>query len=130
MVSKIPIYIKKYVWLIGQFIQNVLLKKEGIIKPEIEQLKKQFPNLQLGDLINRRRDLFGVNFDWDNFICKVRYKGIEYDITKTVIEIVREHTNDDWINSIGFDTRGIDINAACRAATKKIINKIIENGIM
>ena len=116
MVSKIPIYIKKYVWLIGQFIQNVLLKK-------------QFPNLQLGDLINRRRDLFGVNFDWDNFICKVRYKGIEYDITKTVVEIVREHTNDDWINTIGFDTRGIDINAACRAATKKIINKIIENGI-
>lgn len=126
MNQKTPIFIRKYTWLLGQYIQNCLLHKEGIHKPEVEELSKEYPDLDIAGLINKQRDLYGVNFDWATLECIVRYKGNEYDITEQVLEIVRKFVDYEWINTIGFDTRGFDINKACKEATDKIINQIIE----
>ncbi|MBD3227968.1 MAG: hypothetical protein GF329_07240 [Candidatus Lokiarchaeota archaeon] len=129
MNSKFPIFIKKYVWLLGQYIQNCLLEREGIRKPRIEELRRKYPELNTAGLINKRRDIFGVIFDWENLECSVRYKKKEYNITEQVIEIVNKNVDREWINNIGFDTRGFDINNACKQATEKIIKEIVNNEI-
>ncbi|MHA1269633.1 MAG: hypothetical protein ACTSPY_07570 [Candidatus Helarchaeota archaeon] len=125
--TTIPIFIRKYAWLLGQFVQNCLLEIEGIEKPKIEKMQIEYPFLSIGELINMQRDTHGVSFDWDNVICQVKYKGNVIDITKAILEIVWRNTDKEWINNIGFDTRGFDINSACREASKLIINKIIKN---
>ena len=129
MTSNSPIFIKKYAYLLGQYIQNCLLYKEGIKKPEVEELSRQFPQLELGELINKQQDLFGVIFNWKTSKIFVRYKGKEYDITDKVLKIVRKYIDSEWINNIGFDTRGFNVNEAFQEATSKIINKIINEEI-
>ncbi len=122
----LPSYLKKYAWLLGQFIQNYLLKIEGIRKLKVEELKVHYPELNIGELINKQRELYGVYFDWDSLECYVKYKGKKYNITDEIIEIVIKNTDKDFLNNIGVDTRGFDIITAFKEATNTIISRIIK----
>jgi len=125
MTKDIPNFVKKYIWLLGQFVQNCLFDIEGVHRLEIKDLKLQYKNLDIAGLINKKYDLYGVNFDWENVICIVKYKNKEYNITDTIIEIVKRNIKYNLIDNIGFDTAGFDIISACKEAKSLIIDKII-----
>jgi len=115
-------------WLIGQYIQKSLYSKDGTAVCSIKELAVDYPSLELGELINKHRELFGVNFDWDSSTCVVRYRNKEFDITDEIYTIVVNNLDKEWINNIGFDTKGFDINNAFSEANRTIIDTITEKG--
>ncbi|MHA1579179.1 MAG: hypothetical protein ACTSUQ_06090 [Candidatus Freyarchaeota archaeon] len=112
-------------WLLGMFVQRLLLAKEGVRIPTPEELMKLNPDLNVAEAINLQRKTYGAEVNWEEQTIIVRYKSKRYNITKQIIKIVNECTFGDRIDELSVDTRGFDFNSAAGYAYKHIVSKIM-----
>jgi hypothetical protein len=102
-------------WLIGTFVQHLLLRIEGTKMKTMDDLRMEDPTLSIADSINLHRDLYGPMMDWDNRKVLVRYKDEEYDISEEAGKIAEK-----WITS----EEGFQMVYAFNEAVETIIVKI------
>jgi hypothetical protein len=102
-------------WLIGTFVQHLLMRIEGIRMKSMDELRMEDPTLSIADSINLHRDLYGPKMDWDNRKVYVRYKDTEYDISEESGKIAEK-----WITY----EEGFQMVYAFNEAVETIIAKI------
>jgi hypothetical protein len=102
-------------WLIGIFVQHILLRIEGTRMKSMEQLRKENPELSIADSINLHREIYGPRMEWENRRVYVRYKQQEFDIAEDAERIAMK-----WID----DREGFNIVHAFNEAVETILPKI------
>ncbi|WXG43988.1 MAG: hypothetical protein WED04_08155 [Promethearchaeati archaeon SRVP18_Atabeyarchaeia-1] len=102
-------------WLIGTFVQHLLMRIEGTSMKTMDDLRSEDPSLSIADSINLHRDLYGPGVDWDNRKVYVRYKDEQYDISDDAEKIAEK-----WITY----EEGFQMVYAFNEAVDTIITKI------
>jgi hypothetical protein len=102
-------------WLIGTFVQHLLMRVEGIRMKTMDDLRREDPSLSIADSINLHRDLYGPRMEWDDRKVYVRYKDEEYEISEDAEKIAEK-----WID----DEQGFQMVNAFNEAVDRIITGI------
>jgi hypothetical protein len=102
-------------WLIGTFVQHLLMRIEGIRMKTMDDLRREDPGLSIADSINLHRDLYGPRMEWDNRKVYVRYKEVEYEISEDAEKIAEK-----WID----DKEGFQMVHAFNETVDTIITRI------
>lgn len=105
-------------WFLAQFLQRTLYRKEGKDIPQTRDLLAKWPELTIAEAMNLKFEMYGAEIDWDNERIFVRFRGKKIEVTNEIMGIVKRLCSENWYDHIGFDTRGIDLNAALKEVEK------------
>jgi hypothetical protein len=97
-------------WLIGIFVQKILIRVEGTRMKSTDELRRDNPMLSIADSINLHRELYGPRMEWDDRRVYVRYRGREFEIAEDAEQIAAKWSDDkEGFNMVRAFNEAVDI---------------------